>query len=517
MKFISAVTALVAAMAVGSEAAKPKVSRRQLNQRAREGKLDKRTLMAGAKPHSEAAKKRALGNDSAITGAYSVQFQSCFSMTTSYEDMFDGDEDGAMTMSLMSAGEAMALESYAVFRLCYGTTCDSSTVLEYIVDLNTYVQSLINYLPEQMEGFCDACQENADTCQAMYGYQGGYGNRERKLGEFQQRVLENQVVRQLDCELCMEYNCLADDDNGEAENFEKASEWITEISECKETGIQYMGGYQNNGGYYQQQEEGAEMFAGIICNSAGTGIEIGMFYDEECKVYLPGQDYSTYMSYYDATYQSMTKELVEFTFSDNVFSCKEEEIIYTTQDLSQYNGYYGNQNWDNDDDDVAEWCEILISGDISTPTDMATCGKQYGGNYGNYYGNYYNNYGNGGSAYTYDWYTYDISEDDALDMSAVCEKIKEMEGQVSTYYSSNSANLYTYSRSSSSAAEDFGSEIVYKKKMSGAAKFGIVALVGLLIGAGAALYLKFVKTGGDDKNVGLIDPEEVEQKGGEVA
>jgi len=580
MKFVSAITALVAALAVGSEAStqKKKVSRRELNDRMKNGKFDKATIMKNAKPHSTEAKRRALG-DLELTGSYSIQFQSCFSFTTSYEDIFDDEDTGAF--SLMSTGSIMPIQSYAIFRVCYGNSCyanGNESLLEYVVDLNTYVMALVNYLPEQMEGFCDACQDNADTCNAQlygqysqnyngdnanaYRYQqynandnnyngnqvnnvnynnaqygwGSNNNGNRKLANFEQRVLEGgQIVRQLDCQLCEQYSCLDDDDKNDLYGFDAASEWLEEVAQCKETGIPYQGGYSNNGGqYYQQNQEGgeqAELFAGVVCNGDGTGIELGLFYDEECKLYLPNEAYTNYMSYYEQTYQQMTKEIVEFTFSDAVFSCKKQEIVYTTQDMSQYGGYYEQQNWDNDDDDddVSEWCEDLVGGDISDPVDMSSCGMyNYYNNYdGGQYAERYDNYQNQDQAnqymYQYDWYRYEISEDDALDMSEVCKKAKQNGGELHTYYNTNNGNMYSYSGSGTSdTIEEFlevseGNSFMRASKLSAGAKFGIVALFGLVIGAIVALVLRFKASTVDDKNVGLIDPDEVEQPKGEVA
>jgi len=573
MKFVSAITALVAALAVGSEAStqKKKVSRRELNDRMKNGRFDKATIMKNAKPHSAEAKRRALG-DLELTGSYSIQFQSCFSFTTSYEDIFDDNDSGAF--SLMSTGSIMPIQSYAIFRVCYGNSCyanGNESLLEYVVDLNTYVMALVNYLPEQMEGFCDACQDNADTCKAqLYGQYGqnynnenaykyqqynandnnyngnqvnnvnynngqyGYGN--RKLANFEQRVLEGgQIVRQLDCQLCEQYSCLDDDDKNDLYGFDAASEWLEEVAQCKETGIPYQGGYSNNGGQYYQQNQGgqeqAELFAGVVCNGDGTGIELGLFYDEECKLYLPNEAYSNYMSYYEQTYQQMTKEIVEFTFSDAVFSCKKQEVVYTTQDMSQYGGYYEQQNWDNDDDDVSEWCEDLVGGDISEPVDMSSCGMyNYYNNYqydGGQYAERYDQYQNQDQAnqyqYQYDWYRYEIYEEDALDMSEVCKLAKKMGGELHTYYNTNNGNMYSYSGSGTSdTIEEFlevseANGFMRTSELSAGAKFGIVALVGLVIGAIVALVLRFKASTVDDKNVGLIDPDEAEQPKGEVA
>ena len=564
MKFVCAVTALVAALAVGAEAKpqKKRVSRRELNQRMKNGNIDKATIMKGAKPHSEAAKRALEEEEFEMSASYSVQFKSCFSLTTSYDDVFD-DDDGMM-LTLMSQGDMMAMESYAIFTLIGANGYD--TAMEYVVDLDTYIQSLVNYLPDQMEGFCEACQENAETCQAMlygngYGYgqqqnngyqnyngnnNNGYnGNRKLSAQEFTHRVLEgNEIVRQLDCQLCEEYSCLDDDENNDSNDIDSAAEWLEEVAQCKETGVAYQGGYQNGGGQYNQNndnnDDDSELFAGILCNGDGTGVEIGLFYDEDCKLYLPNEAYSDYMSYYDQTYQEMTKEIIEFTFSTVVFSCREQEITYTTEDVSnynqdQYNGEYDNGDNDNDDGDVSEWCEDLVSGE-SKPVDLYTCGVyqnykdedgnyQYNGGNNNQYDEYNQNYSEEeqqSSEYVsqYDWYGYEITEDNSIDMSEVCSAVKK--SGYHTFYNTNNGNLYSYTNGVSDTVEEFldstDSSLRFGTgKLSGGAKFGIVALVGIALGASAALYMRIQATGKDDKNVGLIDPADVETKGGEVA
>jgi hypothetical protein len=522
MKFVSAVTALVAAMAVGTEARKPKkVSRRVLKDRMKNGQFNKATIMANAKPHNEAAKKRKLeDNNRQVTGDYSIQFHSCFSLQTTYSDVFEEDDGSSMTMSMFSSGDMLAVDSYAVFSLiAYGVT------EQYVVDMPSYVQALINYLPDQMDEYCEACEENYDACQQeLYGqnYGNGYNNNyngnnngNRKLSDIERVLNGNQEIRQLDCSLCQEYGCLSgdgDNNNDDSNGYESAAEWLEEMSECKETGIQYQGGYQNsNGQYYQQNnDEGLDLYAGMICNGDGTGVEIGMFADEDCKLYLRNEPYSNYMAYSDTTYQAMTKEVLEFTFSSAVLSCADNEVVYTTS--SNYNSYNQNQDYNEDDNnEIAEWCEDVVSGE-TYPVDMKTCGS----------GNNNNNYGYGMSdddaiskmSY-YEWYNAEIGENDSIDMSMVCSVVKQ-NGQ-HTFYNMDNGSVYSYTGVSASISELLDATEYDSRGLSGAAKFSIVALVGIVLGAAVAVYLKFQAAGQNDKSVGLIDPDEVEQKGGEVA
>jgi hypothetical protein len=605
MKIFQSAIALVAAIATtgGADAAKPKNKqewKETLDHRMKNGLFDKATLMKKATPHSDAAKKRKL-DAVEITGSYSVQFQNCFSLTQSYEEIFDNDEDGGTGMMLMSQGLLLPMRSYSIFRLCYNGACDSGTPMDYVVDLDTYIQALVNYLPTQMENFCEGCQDNYESCMTLmyggyasayangnnnnqnynaasnnyngntansvnyysngsgsYGYSNGNNNNNnngnangynRKLADlhdFEQRVLDGngQVVKQLDCYLCETYGCLNEDDQNENENdmygFEAATEWLEELAQCKETGISYGGGY--GGGYNNNQQNGDnnQLYGGFLCNAAGTGVEIGLFLDEECVLYLPSEPYSNYMSYFDQTYIEMTKEIIEFTFSSAAFSCKDEEVVYTTQDISGYNMYNGDYNWDQDGGDVAEWCEDLFEGDDSVPVDVSTCGMYNNGNYDNYdnqqnYQEYYSNYqaNNDDYQYRYNWYRFEIDEESSLDMYSVCSLMKSSD--LHTFYNSDNGNLYNYGSGSASDSiseflEDTDTEVSYgttaamyarAQKLSGVEKFGVVAGTGVLVGAAVALYLKFRSSAEDSKNIALMDDEEdaVEQSRttGEVA
>jgi len=656
MKLFQAAVALVAGIvASGADAAVPKNKRelkKTLDYRAKNGLFDKNTLMNGAQPYSEAAKKnvgfRKLGYD--ITGSFSVQFQSCFSLTTSYEDIFDDDEEyGGYKMAMMENGNLIALQSYAIFRLCYNNVCEANgneAMLDYVVDLGTYVQALVNYLPEQMEQFCEGCLENQEACMMILyggyasayengreynyrqnynaydnnynganvnnvnyqygaygyrgssynynnagqqdngGYQGGYengnddgnynngqqqqqqayssgydnngnnandannnadadynGNRKLvELHEFEKRVLKNgQTVKQLDCNLCLHYGCVWDDDDGnDLYGFEAASEWLQETAECRETNIQYSG-YGNN--YYQNQDnDGNELFVGFLCNADGNGVELGLFLDEECILYVASEPYSNYMSYFDQTYVEMTKEIIEFTFSNAVLSCKDQEIVYTTQDLGDYNTYNYYQDWDGQDDEVAEWCEMLVDGGESTPVDVSSCGmfngdyyaQQYNNGGQNQYEEYYKQYQNQDQSmqyqYMYSWYRYEILEDDSMDMYAVCKLIKDYQGELHTFYNQNNGNMYDYSNANSASEtitefmESSGNDLNFVESasllrtMNAAEKFGIVAGTGIMVGAAVALYIRFRTSVEDDsKEEALIDDEETVEQKGEVS
>mmetsp|Transcript_51175 Transcript_51175/g.123548 ORF Transcript_51175/g.123548 Transcript_51175/m.123548 type:complete len:537 (+) Transcript_51175:229-1839(+) len=530
MKFFKATLASLVALAGFSEAS---LTKEQFDSRLKSGQFDMKALMKGAKPHSDAAKKidgqRVLGDNFQITSSYSIQFLSCFSLTTSYDEIFEnggGNNGNGMLLSMWQNGQAIAERSYAIFRICYTDQCEyteNDPSLEYVIDLNTFVQAFVTYLPDQVEDYCGACEENNDYCQNYlfggYGYAGAYGyggeqyqnnNGGRHLGELEERKLQNGFTyRTLDCEVCMKYGCIQDDNNNNGNNqennsFEASAEWLATVAQCSETGAYYSGyGYGNGNGNGQNNNQ---LFASFICNAEGTGVELGMFMDENCILYLPEEPYYNYMSYFDQTYVEMTKDIIEFTFTSE-FSCANNQVIYTTQDVSS--GYYygdaqGQQNNDQNGE-AAEWCTTLWNNEQGTyPSQMYDCD----GNAYNYY--YGADDDDNDLKYQYNFYDYDISEDYALTMSSVCLSVKKADGELKTFYNNDNGQMYNYGSSNNNAADEFldesGNSKSKKSGMSGGAKFFIVMLVGLVVGGVVALVMKMKKEH-DEKKAPLVGEE----------
>eukprot|EP00980_Cylindrotheca_fusiformis_P018582 scaffold6158_cov67-Cylindrotheca_fusiformis.AAC.3 len=87
---------------------------------------------------------------------------------------------------------------------------------------------------------------------------------------------------------------------------EEAAEWLENVAQCQQlnydegyaiysnNGYSYTRSYSSYNGnryqsqeqqqqqYEQQQAQQYEMYAGMMCNAAGTGMEIGIFLDDEC-------------------------------------------------------------------------------------------------------------------------------------------------------------------------------------------------------------------------------------------
>merc|ERR1712032_727177 len=129
--------------------------------------------------------------------------------------------------------------------------------------------------------------------------------------------------------------------------------------------------------------------------------------------------------------------------------------------------------------------------------------------------------------YMYDWYRYDISEEDAYDMYAVCKELKANAGDLHTFYNNRNGQIYNYG-SANQASENItqfldetGQNVTYEdhdflysvsqmsknmsERLSGAAKFGIVAGTGIIVGAAIALFLRYRKAAEGEKEFTLMD------------
>jgi hypothetical protein len=122
---------------------------------------------------------------------------------------------------------------------------------------------------------------------------------------------------------------------------------LLNVGECQEID-------EDNYGY--QNEDGNALYAGFTCNSDGTGMEIGVFQDDECSQ-LTDTSYTNIIANggMAATYQQMTKGLVLRTFIQ-YFDCMDTEFVSPGEDQ-------GDENEDEDEADDfegSEYCQALV-------------------------------------------------------------------------------------------------------------------------------------------------------------
>ena len=440
MKFFSIALAAVLA---GVTTAKQQLTGKVIEQRLRSGKFDKKMLMASARPYN----RRQLDGEDADqefepTADYSVHFDSCVALKIKDDNLLDeGYYDYAYEGSLVSE------KSYVIFSMCYSNNCyydaeDGSN--SYIVDVGTFVGALSNYLPNQRDNFCQQCERNQDYCLGNYENQDqddaddaddaaddaderdDEDDREEEddkdEGDQGRRLKQ---VNYIDCDLCQEYECfeVEQEDGYEEEeqiDYDAAMQWIEGLAECYQT---------------EYQMNNANLYAGFLCNSYGTGIEIGVFLDNDCTLYTTKESFKNIMSDDDANYYSKASELIQHMFTTDI-SC--------AQDNTEYTNPYDNEGADEDDADeeeegeVGEWCQNLFEDDTQS---LYNCNVEEEEEEDQ--NNDEDNWANVA------WYSWDVSGDDAEDAAKVCQIIQQFDGEYSghnVYDQKNSGTLFDYSK-----------------------------------------------------------------------
>ena len=108
-----------------------------------------------AKPYSS-SHRRLEEEDLAINATYSIQFSSCLDIKTYNPDLFDED-----IIAYVKAGKVVSTKSYVLFTACPDEeACDDT----YIVDLSTYLSTVVEHRSEDKENYCKACEEVEDAC-----------------------------------------------------------------------------------------------------------------------------------------------------------------------------------------------------------------------------------------------------------------------------------------------------------------------------------------------------------------
>merc|ERR1712151_284807 len=143
------------------------------------------------------------------------------------------------------AGSGLATNRFVIFRLCPSESC-SYSYGEYLVDMEIYLQSAVEYHQEQQEGMCNYCNEI---------YASDDDGNARKLRKLEQAV---------SCDTCVE-EC-EDIENMEDNGYVDATNFI----QCQQLG---------------EQGDGTAYYAGAMCSSSGERIKIGVLSDEDCSQY----------------------------------------------------------------------------------------------------------------------------------------------------------------------------------------------------------------------------------------
>jgi len=193
-------------------------------------------LLSKSRPTQRSQLKRHLDEEEEqeidLSG-YTVKYVKC-QFVKSYDDELAEDEE---------AGTVLATNRFIIFRLCPSESC-TYNYGEYLVDMDAYLESAVEYHQEQQEEMCNYCDE---VCAAD---DDGGG---RKLRKLQQDV---------SCDTCVdECNDIANmEDNG----YVDASNFV----QCQQIA---------------EQDDGTAYYAGAMCANSGAKIKIGVFSDEDCS------------------------------------------------------------------------------------------------------------------------------------------------------------------------------------------------------------------------------------------
>lgn len=301
-------------------------------------------LMKGARPTANSQLGRKLDEEAYevdISG-YSVKFEKC-QFVKAYDDELAEDQDSETVL---------ATKRFVIFRLCPDGSCSSCNYNfgEYLIDLETYLESTVQYQQEIQEEMCQACQEcgNWDDQQ-----QADENNNNQDGG----RRLQNNNVY-VDCDSC--YDECMKIENMEDNGYIDATDFL----DCQMI--------------YDPEDDGKDaLYAGPMCAGKGSKIKIGVFTDEECNLLDSSKDVDDYLMDNDGYQMKLSHALLKTVYAeDSCVSC----LVPQEEDENQDNN---NNNGDGEEQEpeVLEMCENLYQA-------AAKCEKVYGfdDGYANYDG-----------------------------------------------------------------------------------------------------------------------------------
>jgi len=354
----------VAAMTLSSVEARKTFTQQAFDKKVAAGQYDKRKLLANAVPYQgeQNLRRRAQdGEDQAasngyaydynvdnypridVTANYRIQFNSCLTLQTeNYNLLLDN------LINYAKAGTLVSIRNYVLFDVCDGENCKAQT---YMVDLNTFIEAVIDYGPSSQEYICDACETYGNqVCGTNYNYNNN-GGRQLNGGNNVDYVVFNQTM----CSLCEDYQCWNENDDAQQEDYASIEEWISGIAQCKLNDAIW-----NN----------LNTYSGWMCNADGSGIEIGVFIDQYCRMYNSNLQYSSVMANEDYQYFFQSQDIIPRMFTD-IIDCRDlsnvKFVDQNTYDAIAANGK--NQGYGY----VNEACEALFYGDFA-PRSISNCG-----------------------------------------------------------------------------------------------------------------------------------------------
>jgi hypothetical protein len=380
--------------------------------------------------------------DVGFNGNSTIRFNKCMSFAVQDGDLI-GDED---ILSYAQSGTIVAQQSYVLFdvEVCEPGNCvfdeaDMSKI--YMVPLETFMYSMIEYYPNMREQYCESCETHYNYCikgNGRYYDTGTYMNG----GEY---CYEGEQYKLINCHQCTNYGCFGGSyATQKYENYDSVAEWIEEMAYCKETGT-----YWGN----------SALYTGLMCNEEGDGVDFGVFVDEDCKYYHKEKSVMKVLQQDDWEYFYKMPDAIEFMFTKSL-SCKDvSEVNY----MNAFQPVYENDNDDQCEigEQINDSCASLF-GDYGVPLDGCGSADDQDWNYEEEDDdNEYQYSGIDDIWKSSGLYNYDISYSAAQDQSSICQIVADK------YLSRNHQNVYGPQSSSSMFSYSNSNDLDVKKNAWG--------------------------------------------------
>lgn len=272
---------------------------------------------------------------------FSIKFQGCHHVTQ-WNDDAEGEDDVRIETKRLIR-----------FRLCPSDYCTAesaggctSDYGDYVIDMNTFLESYFEALEDYNEYRCQYLQEMVCDCQDDDGKGDDF---DRDICEYDCYVANNAVE-------CAENNPYNDDEQEEAEEFDLAA-----AVECQQVKFEN----QDNNNRRLDQEEEVQYFMGPYCAEQGGAIYLGLFTDDTCSTFADSNGGAS-------TYSQLAGESLPYSaqtlISMDCFSCKEP---------ADFNNDGNDQE---DEDQVIEMCENIYEMSGKCESALEATGYVYSAN-----------------------------------------------------------------------------------------------------------------------------------------
>jgi hypothetical protein len=233
---------------------------------------------------------------------YAVMFEKC-QFIKSYSD----------TLAENAAYDTvLATDRFVIFKLCPDSACSTCTTNygEYMVDLDTYLQATVEYEKQNQEEMCNEC----NNCAAA--------------DEADAANADNAKADNAD-------NANADNANADAANGGRklvTVDCTTCAADCEKIANMETNGYIDATNFLECQMiydpadgSGAALYAGPVCASSGSKINIGVFTDQYCFVADESKSVDDYLVDANGYSMKLSHALLKSVYASTCISCAKEE------------------------------------------------------------------------------------------------------------------------------------------------------------------------------------------------